>query len=303
MLNRDALLEFPEGQIRVVLDTDAYNEIDDQFAIVYTVLSPERMRLEAIYAAPFLNQRSESAADGMEKSFEEIERLLGFLKTGDRIPAYRGSLAFLKDAPEPVATPAVQDLIERAREREQGPLYVMAIGAITNVASALLLAPDIVDNVVVVWLGGHADHWPHNYEFNLRQDPYSVRAVLQSGVAVWRVPCVPVADHLMMTTYELEAYLLGKGELADYLCKIFREYREHEGAWSKVIWDIAVVAWLLNPDWVPSELAPSLDLPLEDPLKWDYAKTGSVVRTATMVHRDAVFTDLFQKVLDWSAQE
>ncbi|CAA6689497.1 Inosine-uridine preferring nucleoside hydrolase (EC [Lentimonas sp. CC19] len=299
-MNRDALLEFPTGPIRVVLDTDAYNEIDDQFAIVYAVLSPERLQLEAIYAAPFLNPRSTSAADGMEKSFEEIQRLLGFLKAPDRIPTYRGSLAFLKDVNEPVATPAVVDLIERARQRALGPLYVMAIGAITNVASALLLAPDIIDNVVVVWLGGHSDQWPNNYEFNLLQDRHSVRAVLESGVALWRVPCVPVADHLMMTTYELEAYLQGKGALADYLCKIFREYREHDGAWSKVIWDIAVVAWLLNPEWVPSVLAPSLTLNQEDPFPWDDSNPGAVVRTATMVDRDVVFTDLFQKVLEWS---
>lgn len=297
MLRRDDLLEVPYERIRVVLDTDAYNEIDDQFAIVYSVLSPERMQLEAIYAAPFMNARSVSAADGMEKSFEEIERLLRFLKADDRIPAYRGSLEFLKDAAEPVATPAVADLIWRARDRERGPLYVMAIGAITNVASALLLAPDIIDNVVVVWLGGHSEHWLHNHEFNLRQDTDAVRAVLQCGVALWRMPCVPVADHLLMTTYELEAYLQGKGELADYLCQIFREYREHDGAWSKVIWDISVVAWLLNSDWVPSALAPRPALSLKDSLAWDCGHAGPGMRTATMVDRDAIFTDFFEKVL------
>ncbi len=301
-MNREALLELPTGRVRAVLDTDAYNEIDDQFAIVYAMLSPDHIALEAIYAAPFLNDRSESAADGMEKSYGEIQHVLGLLSATDRVQTFRGAEAFLVDEAEPVTSAAVHDLIARARQRDKGPLYVMAIAAITNVATALRLAPDISDNVVVIWLGGHADYWPHNGEFNFQQDISAVQVLLDSKVALFRVPCVPVADHLIITTYELEHYLLGKGELADYLCKIFREYREHEGAWSKVIWDIAVVAWLLNPEWVPSVLAPSRALNQRDAFSWDESTSGAVVRTATRVHRDAVFTDLFQKVLDWSQQ-
>ncbi|MBE0698068.1 MAG: nucleoside hydrolase, partial [Anaerolineaceae bacterium] len=39
----------------MVLDTDTYNEIDDQFAVVYALLSPEQLQVEALYAAPFTN--------------------------------------------------------------------------------------------------------------------------------------------------------------------------------------------------------------------------------------------------------
>ncbi|MFC1725309.1 hypothetical protein ACFL4T_06755 [candidate division KSB1 bacterium] len=45
--------EPPAGRVRMVLDTDTYNEIDDQFAVVYSLISPERLNVEAIYAAPF----------------------------------------------------------------------------------------------------------------------------------------------------------------------------------------------------------------------------------------------------------
>ena len=75
----DRLLAIPgPGRVRAVLDTDTYNEIDDQYAVAYSLLSPERLSIEAIYAAPFVNDRSPSAAVGMEKSYEEILRLLGF---------------------------------------------------------------------------------------------------------------------------------------------------------------------------------------------------------------------------------
>ncbi|MGE9289773.1 MAG: nucleoside hydrolase, partial [Puniceicoccales bacterium] len=280
------LLDLPTGCVRAVLDTDAYNEIDDQFAIVYSVLAPDRIDLEAVYAAPFLNKRSTSAADGMEKSYEEIERVLGLLGAVERIPAFRGAEAFLQDSPEPVVTPAVEDLIARARDREKGPLYVMAIGAITNVATALLLAPDIAENVVVIWLGGHAEYWADNHEFNFIQDVVAVRAVLESEATLFRVPCVPVADHLMTTPFEMEHYLKGKGDLADYLWSIFRDYREHDGAWAKVIWDIAVVGWLVDPSWVPSEVAPLAILSEES--TWAPCPTGRKVRTALQVHRDPI---------------
>ena len=69
-------LSQPEGELRVVLDTDTYNEVDDQFAVVHALLSPERISLQALYAAPFHNGRSDGPADGMEKSYDEIIRLL-----------------------------------------------------------------------------------------------------------------------------------------------------------------------------------------------------------------------------------
>ena len=57
---RITMLQPPTNRpLAMVLDTDTYNEIDDQFALVYALLSPE-LRVEAVYAAPFLNNRSKS---------------------------------------------------------------------------------------------------------------------------------------------------------------------------------------------------------------------------------------------------
>ena len=45
---------------------------------------------------------------------------------------------------EPVISDAAKDLAERAMDySEENPLYVIAIGAITNVSSALLMNPEI----------------------------------------------------------------------------------------------------------------------------------------------------------------
>ena len=69
-------LEPPTEKVSMVLDTDTYNEIDDQFAVVQAMISPDRLDVQAIHAAPFDNRRSSGAGDGMEKSYEEILRLL-----------------------------------------------------------------------------------------------------------------------------------------------------------------------------------------------------------------------------------
>jgi hypothetical protein len=92
--------------LRAVLDTDTFNEIDDQFAVVYALLSPSEIRLEALYAAPFHNARSTGPSDGMVKSYEEIRRLLDRLP-GPHPPVLHGSHSWLPAAP----SPASEDLI------------------------------------------------------------------------------------------------------------------------------------------------------------------------------------------------
>ena len=168
-------LELPEGKIDMVLDTDTFNEVDDQFALAYALLSPERLNVEAIYAAPFYNSRSTGAKDGMEKSYQEIQRLLGKMNRTENV--LRGSDAFLQESGY-VDSPAARDLVERAMARADGErLYVVAIGAITNVASAILMEPEICEKIAVVWLGGHPTSYPTALEFNLSQDVRAARIV------------------------------------------------------------------------------------------------------------------------------
>ena len=70
----------PKGKIDVVLDTDTYNELDDQFALSYMMKNSDKLNVKALYAAPFLNDKSVSPKDGMEKSYDEILKLLTLLK-------------------------------------------------------------------------------------------------------------------------------------------------------------------------------------------------------------------------------
>ena len=287
-------LEPPKGKIRMVLDTDAFNEIDDQFALVHAMLSPDQLEVEAIYAAPFFNARSASPADGMEKSYEEILRLLDRLAVPSEGFVFRGSSSYLRDLRKPQPSPAAQDLVDRALKDRTDPLYVVAIGAITNVASAILLEPSITQRIVVVWLGGHALHWSHTREFNLMQDVAASRFVLDCGAPLVRVPCLGVTSHLTTTVSEIERFVEGQGSIGDYLASIFRDYRSDHFAWSKELWDVATIGFLVNPDWVPTNLVHSPLL--NDQLTWSVDHSRHMILEAYYVHRDPILRDLFTKL-------
>lgn len=292
-------LKVPRGRIDVVLDTDTYNEIDDQFALVYLLRSPEKLNLKAIYAAPFFNSRSTSPEDGMEKSYEEILRLLKF--TGDMDMAehtFKGSRNYLPDENTPVVSPAAEHLAKLAANySEENPLYVVALGAITNVASAILMDPSIANKIVVVWLGGHAEHFHHTKEFNMMQDVAAARVVFSKAPIV-QLPCMGVVSAFAFSSMELEYYLRGKGELAEYLLDITLEHMNehpHPAVFSKPIWDVTAVAWLLNDDdrfmlWKhTSQLMPQYD--------HHYSEDISKLMTYVYhINRDELASDLFEKV-------
>ena len=285
-------LELPEGKIDMVLDTDTFNEVDDQFALAYALLSPERLNVEAIYAAPFYNSRSTGAKDGMEKSYQEIQRLLGKMNRTENV--LRGSDAFLQESGY-VDSPAARDLVERAMARADGErLYVVAIGAITNVASAILMEPKICEKIAVVWLGGHPTSYPTALEFNLSQDVRAARIVLDCGCPLTLVPCLGVASHLLTSVQELSACIGGKNPLCDALVELFAAYSDDHFAWAKEIWDVSTIAYLINPEWVPTKIVHSPLL--TDDSHWAHDEKRHLIREAYFCRRNPIFRDLFEKL-------
>lgn len=281
----------PPAPARMVLDTDAWNEIDDQFALVHVLLSPDRARLEAVYAAPFANTRAATPAEGMRRSEAEIRRVLD--AAGRKVPVLAGSEQWLTEAGGPVPSPAAGDLIERSRTGDS-PLYVVAIGAPTNVASALLADPALAGRIVVVWLGGHALNWGDTAEFNLRQDPEASRVLLDSGVPLVLVPCLGVTDHMITTRAEIDRYVRPLGEVGALLAGLYDEYVPDEPGRSKVIWDMAATAWVLHQDWLDTEVITSPLL--TSSLTWSRDPGRHLIRSAFQVHRDQIFGDLFRRL-------
>lgn len=293
-------LEKPKGCVDVVLDTDAYNEVDDQYALAYLIKSQDKLNLKAIYAAPFTNTKADTAKEGMEKSFDEIGNILQLMEREDLKPIVRkGSTEYLSSECEAVSSPAAEDLVKRAKKyTSEKPLYVIAIGAITNVASAILMDSSIVDKIVIVWLGGHALHWPINDEFNLYQDVAAARIVLGCGAAVVLLPCKGVVSAFTTSGPEVEFHLKGKNKLCDYLV----EYTEKEAmlrggnhTWSRPVWDVTAVAWLLDGDFMEDYLMPSPIPEYDD--RYAIDPTRHLIRYVYTIKRDNLFADLFGKLI------
>ena len=210
-IQRLKMLEKPIKGASMVFDTDTYNEIDDQFALVYALLSKESFKLEAVYAAPFSNSRADNPKLGMELSYEEILRVLDKMDVKHEDFAYKGSSKYLTKDLKPEASQATDDMIKRALQHSpENPLYVVAVGAITNVANAILLNPQITKNIVVVWLGGNAHNWPNTREFNLSQDKDGGNVILDSGVPFVQYPCMGVVSQFTTTVPEMEESLKGQ---------------------------------------------------------------------------------------------
>lgn len=277
----------------VILDTDAYNEIDDQYAIAYTMLSPDRVKLLSINAAPFLNSRSTSAGEGMEKSYNEIFRIMKMVDPKADIPVYRGSTDFMTDVKVPVESDAADNIIRTVMNSEE-LVYIVAIGAITNVASAIVKCPEIAERAVVVWLGGHALHWKDTKEFNLRQDIPAAQVVFNSGIALVQIPCMGVCSEFHTSIPEINYYLKGKNELCDYLAEITAAYTKNPYCWSKVVWDVTAVAALVKPETEDMVIIPTPYVTPDGRYAFDDARHPFIY--VRYIKRDPLYADLFRKL-------
>lgn len=294
-------VEIPTGKrLKLILDTDTYNEIDDQFAIFYALFSQDRIDLQGIHAALFYNSRSESPEDGMEKSYEEIRKILSYAAADERL-AYRGCRKPLRNTQEYEESEAVEHLIECAMKcTADDPLYVVGIGAATNIASAIMKAPEIMDRIVVVWIGGNTYDWVSKEEFNLDQDPVAGKVLFDCGVPLIQVPAFGVTGFLLTSIPELEYCLEGVNEIGDYLVRNVKEYEHEDFVWSKPIWDVGAIGMLVNPAWAPSKLvhAPIIT---EDG-RYAYDDRRHLIRYVYEMDRDTIFRDMFCKIRNFKAR-
>lgn len=284
------------GPIDMVLDTDTYNEIDDQFALAYALLASDVMHCQAVYAAPFHNARSEGPDDGMEKSYEEIMRVCEALGMQPSDGIYRGSTRWMDNESDSVDSAARDDLIQRAMARDPlgEPLYVVAIGAPTNVASAIVKEPAICDRIVIVWLGANATWHNSMHEFNCFQDYWASKILFDAQAPFVRVPCVGCADMLLTTHAEMRELSAIDHPISAYLMKIFDEYVAHKRGQSKVIWDISAIAWLINREWFNYAISPS---PFLHPdMRFSFDANCNPAIECKRLNRDAIFSDLFTRI-------
>ena len=278
-------------KINVILDTDTYNECDDQFALAYLLKSQERFNIEAITVAPYHHDNNISIIEGNEKSYNEIVKICKCLKFNTTNKVYKGSEDYLQNNYNET-TKAVEKIIEIAMKNEK--TYILSIGAITNIAIAVLKEPKIIDKIEIVWLGGHSLLQNKNDEFNFTQDIKAVKTIFESNVKLTIIPCKSVASNLRISIYELEHFLKGKNELCDYLCQRFYNDGVHGIQERRVIWDISVIAYMLNKTWFTSE---EISCPrIREDSSYELTNNNHKITMINYIDVNKVYTDLFNKL-------
>ena len=213
------------------------------------------------------------------------------------IPVYRGSTAFLSNKKTPVESDAADNIINTVDGTDE-PVVVLAIGAITNVASALIKRPDLAQKTAVVWLGGTALHHPHTREFNLRQDIAAAQVVFDSGVPLLQVPCAGVCTEFVTSVPELKYHLGGKNALCDYLVDNVAE--ECAGyptpVAGRIIWDVTAAAAIICPQFCDTVEIPRPFVTSDCLYAFDSARPHYLY--VRRLDRDRIYNDLFQKLTE-----
>lgn len=283
------------GKINVILDTDTCNECDDQFALAYMLKTQEIFNVEAITVAPYSHkEKNETVINGQEKSYNEILKICKWLKFDTKNRVFKGAKNYIDNGYEE-DNDAVNKIIEIALKNNR--TYIMAIGAMTNIGLAIKKEPKIIDKIEIIWLGGHSLLQDNNLEFNFRQDITAVKIVFESKVKLTIIPCKNVASNLITSVYELNYHLKDKNELCNYLINRYCNDGYHgiqDRRDRRVIWDISVIAYMVNKDWFASK---QISCPnVKEDTSYELTTTNHKITMINDIQVNKVFKDLFEKL-------
>lgn len=210
---------------RVIIDNDFSGDPDDLYQLVHHLLSPsvEIPLIVASHLRPGDHfDPSDHQAENAAAIVLDVFARMGLLSTA---VVARGSNLPLADRSTPQPSAAVEAIIAEAmREDVATPLFYVAGGGLTDLASAWLVEPRIAERLTVVWIGG-AEHEglgiaPPNampVEYNLLIDLVAGQVVFaDSALEVWQVPR-DVYRQCLVSDAELRLRVAATGPLGRYL--------------------------------------------------------------------------------------
>ena len=286
------VLNYKKDKINLILDTDTYNECDDQFALSYLIKSKNLFNIEAITVAPYSHtKRDLTVRDGQELSYNEILKICNWLNFDTNNKVFKGSMDYIQNGYDEKNN-AVNKIIEIALKNNK--TYILGIGAITNIALAIKKEPKIVNKIEIVWLGGNELGYEDNLEYNFRQDVEAVKIVFESKVKLTILPCKKIVSELRIDINTLKKYLENKSELCNYLIERFYNDGYHGVQESRVIWDISVIAYMINKKWFETE---QISCPnIRKDTSYEVTDNRHNITFVTKLDRNKIYEDLFNKL-------
>ncbi|MBN2013358.1 nucleoside hydrolase [candidate division KSB1 bacterium] len=263
-----------DSKIRVILDTDANNELDDQHAIAYMLFNGDVFDVEGITV-----NRTFSGGD-INQHFQEARRIVTLCGLDSQIDVYKGASGSFDEIKAHVnefefdGDDAVNFIIERASVASNRRLVLLPVGKLTNVALAIFKQPSIASKIRIVWLGSN---YPEPGEYNQENDVAALNYLLETDVnfeiALVRYGKPSGTDAVRVSVTEIETRMPGKGpqiarsvtgrhgnsftNFGDYSVSLFQHIDAHGIPPSRALYDMAVVAIVKNPDWASATTIPA----------------------------------------------
>jgi len=240
--------------LRVLVDADTANEVDDLFAITRAFSEP-RFNVVALTGSQYLTQ-NQAPPDSAAHSHKLNQRLLAVM--GRSVPTAEGSNTAMLDDGAPIDSPAARLIIEHARAATpQDPLYVFTLGAVTNVASAIRLAPDIVPNLrlwSIMLKYDEASGWRRE-EFNANNDQNAVDVLFSTPGLDLTIMTATASRQLKFSRAEVDEKLANRSDLGRFLVAHWDDFvgrmTWNNETWTKdrswIMFDVALVEALLDP--------------------------------------------------------
>lgn len=288
---------------KFILDSDTYNEIDDQFAATFALVLDD-IDVLAMNAAPFTNDKCETRAEGMELSYRELVKIRDMIDPERKrnIPVYRGSTEKMKNPITPVISEAAENIVRIVKEADD-IVYIGVIGCYTNVASAILMDPSIIDKIVLVLIGaGRLED--HCGDTNIFGDVNAARVLFECGAPVILIPVTNICTEFIYTTNaEVNFYLKDKaGAIGNYLCEIYDNSEkmttdsDSEDCVTRMrnLVDLGCISFLHNPGLFDYKPIPALSTSAD--YYWFELNDGRSMIYASWINRNRVMSKFFSAV-------
>lgn len=198
-------------QVKVIIDTDAKNEADDQYAIAHALMSP-KLKIQGIVAAHFSKRRTN---ESMMESYRECKKVVKLMGAPD-IPVWKGNVEELRAAAEIEVSEGAKFIADTVMESEE-EVYVLCMGALTNIAAALHYSPDLGEKIHVVWVGGRKPNAANDgREANTRNDIEAVNVVMKECRHIIHIPAENYTK-FQVSLAELQLKVMPCGVIGKYL--------------------------------------------------------------------------------------
>jgi purine nucleosidase len=209
-------------KVRMIVHTDCKNEADDQFALAHHLMTPKFI-IKGIIGGHFnINPQEWGEGNTARASVDEINKVLSLMGVSGEYRVAEGAGYPLKGEKTPMPSAGAELIIEEAMKEDSHPLYVAAQGGLTDIASAILMKPEITSRMTIIWIGG-AQYPEGGFEFNLMQDIAAANVIMKSNVELWQIP-MNVYKQMAVSLAELQKKVMPCGEIGNYLFRQMVEF-------------------------------------------------------------------------------